>query len=40
MEQQAEKETLDELLGAGMISPSKSLVAAPTFFVPKKDGSQ
>jgi hypothetical protein len=39
-EQQAKKETLDELLRAGMISPSRSPVAAPTFFVPKKDGSQ
>jgi hypothetical protein len=26
--------------GAGMISPSRSPVAAPTFFVPKKDGSR
>ena len=39
-EQRAELETLQELLDAGMIRPSRSPVAAPTFFVPKKDGSK
>ena len=39
-EQKAEEETLDELLRAGMISESRSPVAAPTFFVLKKDGSK
>ena len=39
-EQQAELETLEELQEAGMIRPSRSPVAAPTFFVPKKDGSK
>jgi len=39
-EQQAELETLQELQEAGMIRPSRSPVAAPTFFVPKKDGSK
>ena len=40
MEQQAELETLEELQEARMIRPSQSPVAAPTFFVPKKDGSK
>ena len=39
-EQQAELETLQELQEARMIRPSRSLVAAPTFFVPKKDRSK
>jgi len=38
IEQQAELETLQELQDAGMIRPSRSPVAAPTFFRPKKDG--
>ena len=40
VEQQVELETLDKLLEARMIWPPQSLVAAPTFFVPKKDGSK
>src|SRR5258706_11331891 len=40
VEQQAEWETLQELQEARMIRPSRSPVAAPTFFVPKKDGSK
>jgi len=39
-EQQAELETLQELQEARMIQPSRSPVAAPTFFIPKKDGSK
>ena len=39
-EQQAEIETLQELQDARMIQPSRSPVTAPTFFVPKKDGSK
>ena len=39
-EQQVELETLQELQEAGMIQPSRSLVTAPTFFIPKKDGSK
>jgi len=37
-EQQAELETLQELQDAGMIRLSRSPLAAPTFFRPKKDG--
>jgi len=36
-EQRAELETLQELQDAGMIRPSRSPLAAPTFFHPKKD---
>jgi len=36
-EQELEKETITELLEASMICPSKSPIAAPCFFVPKKD---
>ena len=39
-EQELEKETITELLEAGMICPSKSPIAAPCFFVPKKDGTK
>ena len=39
-EQRVEEETLDELLQSGMISESQSPVVAPTFFMPKKDGSK
>jgi hypothetical protein len=35
-EQQAELETLQELQEAKMIHPSRSPVATPTFFIPKK----
>ena len=31
---------IDKLLAAGMISESDSCMAAPLFFVPKKDGGQ
>ena len=36
-EQKLEEETIKELLEAGMICPSMSPIAAPCFFVPKKD---
>jgi len=36
-EQEPKKETITELLEASMICPSKSPIAAPCFFVPKKD---
>jgi hypothetical protein len=39
-EQELEKETIKELLEAGMIRPSTSPIAAPCFFVPKKDGTK
>ena len=34
------KKQIEELEHCGMISPSKSCIAAPLFFVPKKDGTQ
>jgi hypothetical protein len=39
-EQQLERDTIKELLDSGMIRPSKSPLAAPCFFVPKKDGTK
>ena len=36
-EQKLKQETIKELLEAGMICPSTSPIAAPCFFVPKKD---
>jgi hypothetical protein len=39
-EQKLEQETIKELLAAGMIRPSTSPIAAPCFFVPKKDGTK
>ena len=34
------KKQIEELEKCRMISPSKSCIAAPLFFVPKKDGTQ
>src|SRR5258706_1306254 len=39
-EQKLEEETIKELLEASMIRPSTSQIAAPCFFIPKKDGTK